>query len=92
MLELLVHEATGVKAVSMHDDISAATSEEVVIFSLADAPRFELFPDRRTIFIPEEDGRQATNRKTNTDLHYPVPNSIMLAKWGLCQTGSGSIG
>ena len=41
MLESLVHEATGVKVLSMHHDISTATGEEVVIFSLADAPRFE---------------------------------------------------
>ena len=41
MLESLVHEATGVKVLSMHHDISTATGEEVVIFSLADAPRFD---------------------------------------------------
>ena len=41
MLESLVHEATGVKVMSMHHDISTATGEEVVIFSLADAPRFD---------------------------------------------------
>ena len=41
MLESLVYEATGVKVLSMHHDISTATGEEVIIFSLADAPRFE---------------------------------------------------
>ncbi len=41
MLESLVHEATGVKVVSMHSDISTLTGEEVVIFSLAEAPRFQ---------------------------------------------------
>jgi len=40
MLESLVHEVTGVKAVSMHHDISTVTGEEVVVFSLAEAPRF----------------------------------------------------
>lgn len=41
MLESLVHEAVGVKVRSMHHDISTVTGEEVVIFSLADAPRFQ---------------------------------------------------
>ena len=40
MLESLVHEAVGVKAASMHHDISTVTGEEVVVFSLAGAPRF----------------------------------------------------
>ena len=41
MLESLVHEAVGVKVLSMHHDISTVTGEEVVIFSLAAAPRFQ---------------------------------------------------
>lgn len=41
MLESLVHEATGVKVLSMHSDISTATGEELVLFSLAEAPRFQ---------------------------------------------------
>jgi CheY-like chemotaxis protein/uncharacterized protein YbcI len=41
MLESLVHEATGVKVLSMHHDISTVTGEEMVIFSLAESPRFE---------------------------------------------------
>lgn len=41
MLESLVHEAAGVKVLSMHHDISTVTGEEVVIFSLAQAPRFQ---------------------------------------------------
>jgi len=41
MLESLVHEVAGVKVLSMHHDISTVTAEEVVIFSLVDAPRFE---------------------------------------------------
>jgi CheY-like chemotaxis protein/uncharacterized protein YbcI len=40
MLESLVHEVAGVKVVSMHHDISTVTGEEVVVFSLVDAPRF----------------------------------------------------
>jgi CheY-like chemotaxis protein/uncharacterized protein YbcI len=41
MLESLVHEAAGVKVLSMHHDISTVTGEEVVIFPLAEAPRFQ---------------------------------------------------
>jgi CheY-like chemotaxis protein/uncharacterized protein YbcI len=41
MLESLVHEVAGVKVLSMHHDISTVTDEEVVIFSLADAPRLQ---------------------------------------------------
>ncbi len=41
MLESLVHEVTGVKALSMHHDISTVTGEEVVIFSLVKEPRFQ---------------------------------------------------
>ena len=41
MLESLVHEATGVKVLSMHHDISTVTGEEMVIFALVDAPRFQ---------------------------------------------------
>ena len=41
MLESLVHEAAGVKVRSMHHDISTITGEEVIVFSLAEVPRFE---------------------------------------------------
>jgi DNA-binding response OmpR family regulator len=41
MMESMVHEITGVKALSMHHDISTVTGEEVVVFSLAELPRFE---------------------------------------------------
>jgi uncharacterized protein YbcI len=41
MLESLVHEASGVKVRSMHHDISTITGEEVVVFSLTDAPKFQ---------------------------------------------------
>lgn len=41
MLESLVHEAAGVKVRSMHNDISTLTGEEIVVFSLEEAPRFQ---------------------------------------------------
>ena len=41
MLESLVHEAAGVKVRSMHHDISTVTGEEVIVFSLTDAPGFQ---------------------------------------------------
>lgn len=37
-LELLVHEATGTQAVSVHHDISAVTGEEVIVVTLSAAP------------------------------------------------------
>ena len=40
MLESMVHEVVGVKVLSMHHDISTVTGEEVVLFSLTEAPRF----------------------------------------------------
>jgi uncharacterized protein YbcI len=39
-LEALVLEMTGTKVVSLHHDISTTTGEEVVIFTLAQAPVF----------------------------------------------------
>lgn len=39
MLDSMVHEVVGVKVLSMHHDISTVTGEEVVIFSLTEAPR-----------------------------------------------------
>ena len=44
MLESLVHEAAGVKVLSMHHDISTVTGEEMVIFPLVAAPRFQPEP------------------------------------------------
>ena len=35
---LAVEEVTGVKPVSLHHDISTATGEEVVLFTLAESP------------------------------------------------------
>jgi uncharacterized protein YbcI len=39
-MEALVQEATGVKVVSLHHDISTATGEKVLVFTLAGAPLF----------------------------------------------------
>ena len=41
MLESLVHEAAGVEVRSTHHDISTVTGEQVIVFSLTEAPRFE---------------------------------------------------
>src|SRR5438128_12452478 len=38
--EAMVQEVTGVKVLSLHHDISTATGEEVVLFTLAESPPF----------------------------------------------------
>ena len=38
IMEAMVEQATGVKVVSVHHDISTLTGEEVVVFTLAQAP------------------------------------------------------
>ncbi len=38
VLEKTIEEITGVKVVSLHHDVSTATGEEVILFTLADAP------------------------------------------------------
>jgi len=38
VMEAMVQEVTGVKVLSMHHDISTATGEEVVLFTLAESP------------------------------------------------------
>ena len=40
VLDALVQEITGVKALSLHHDISTVTGEEVVLFTLAGSPAF----------------------------------------------------
>ena len=40
VLEAMVHEATGVKVLSLHHDISTVTGEEVVLLTLAEPPVF----------------------------------------------------
>ena len=37
-MEAMIEEATGVKVVSLHHDISTATGEEIVCFTLAESP------------------------------------------------------
>ena len=39
VLEAMVEKVTGVKVVTMHHDISTVTGEEVVLLTLAEAPR-----------------------------------------------------
>jgi uncharacterized protein YbcI len=40
VMEAMVEEVTGVQVVSLHHDISTRTGEEVVLFTLAEAPPF----------------------------------------------------
>jgi uncharacterized protein YbcI len=40
VMEVMVEDATGVKVVSLHHDISTTTGEEVVVFTLAESPPF----------------------------------------------------
>ncbi len=41
MLESIVHEATGIKVKSLHHDLSTVSGEEVILFTLMEAPHFE---------------------------------------------------
>jgi uncharacterized protein YbcI len=38
LMDAMVRDVTGVKVVSLHHDVSTATGEEVVLFTLAEAP------------------------------------------------------
>jgi uncharacterized protein YbcI len=40
VMEAMVQEVTGAKVLSLHHDISTMTGEEVVLFTLAEAPHF----------------------------------------------------
>ena len=40
LLEAMIQEVTGAKVLSLHHEISTVTGEEVVLFTLAEAPRF----------------------------------------------------
>src|SRR3954470_11581149 len=40
LLEAMILEATGVRSVSLHHDISTATGQEVVLFALVESPLF----------------------------------------------------
>lgn len=39
-LDALIEEITGVKAICLHQDISTTVGEEVLIFTLAESPRY----------------------------------------------------
>jgi uncharacterized protein YbcI len=38
ILGAMIHEATGVKVLSLHQDISTVTGEEIIVFTLAEFP------------------------------------------------------
>jgi len=40
LVEAMIQEATGANVASLHHDISTVTGEEVVLFTLAEAPQF----------------------------------------------------
>lgn len=40
IMEAMVEAATGIKALSLHHDISTTTGEEIVVFTLAKEPQF----------------------------------------------------
>jgi uncharacterized protein YbcI len=39
-MEAMVEKVTGIKVVSLHHDISTTTGEEIVLFTLAEAPDY----------------------------------------------------
>ena len=40
ILDVLIREATGVRVLSLHHDVSTVTGEEVVLFTLAEPPLY----------------------------------------------------
>ena len=40
ILESMVQDVTGMKVISLHHDISTATGEEIIVFTLEDSPLF----------------------------------------------------
>ena len=40
LMEAMIQEVAGVKALSLHHDISTVTGEEVILFTLAESPLF----------------------------------------------------
>jgi uncharacterized protein YbcI len=40
MMEEMIEQATGVKVLSLHHDISTSTGEEVILFTLVESPNF----------------------------------------------------
>ncbi|MDA1053874.1 MAG: DUF2294 domain-containing protein [Planctomycetota bacterium] len=56
-LESLVEEITGIKPLSLHHDISTLTGEEVVIFTLAEAPDYREAKKRYPIIAKRRSSR-----------------------------------
>jgi uncharacterized protein YbcI len=50
LMEAMVQQVTGAKVLSLHHDISTATGEEVVLFTLAESPSFR---ETKTTHAPE---------------------------------------
>jgi uncharacterized protein YbcI len=46
-LEAMIQEATGVRVLSLHHDISTVTGEEVVLFALAESPDYRRARNRQ---------------------------------------------
>jgi len=40
VMEAMIEDVTGVKVISLHQDISTVTGEEVILFTLAQPPKF----------------------------------------------------
>ncbi len=40
VMEAMIHDITGVKVLSLHQDISTVTGEEIILFTLTDSPKF----------------------------------------------------
>jgi len=61
VIEAMIQEVTGVKVLSLHHDISTATGEQVVLFTLAESPvyrnrRNDAVMNRRTIVADVHNG------------------------------------
>jgi len=52
IMEAMVEEATGVKVLSLHHDISTITGEEIIVFTLADPPAVRDAAKRGTRLTP----------------------------------------
>jgi uncharacterized protein YbcI len=61
LLEALIEDITGVKALRLHYDISTATGEEVVLLTLAEAPQW-----RETKTSPASCSRVTTTNRKRT--------------------------
>jgi uncharacterized protein YbcI len=40
LMEAMIEDVTGIKVLSLHQDISTVTGEELILFTLVEAPRF----------------------------------------------------